>query len=175
MDWLILLMVLIIQWNARSLISNGMELRQFIEVLLKKPEVICIQETWLKPNLDCVIRGYVAVRRDRSEGSGGGCATFIKQGLPYKILGLGKELEYMMVEIMIGQKSVVIIHFYNPCRRLDLELMEEVEGQDRQKVMLCGDFNGHSPLWGGKKLDKNGQVIEELLDLEGLVCLNDGR
>ncbi|KAI2660328.1 putative RNA-directed DNA polymerase from transposon BS [Labeo rohita] len=89
-----------------------------------------LDETWLRPNLDFVIRGYVAVRRDRDEGSAGGCATFIKQGLPYRILGLGKELEYVVVEV---------------------------------------------PLWGGKKLDRNGQVIEELLDLKGLVCLNDGR
>ncbi|KAL0148922.1 hypothetical protein M9458_055726 [Cirrhinus mrigala] len=52
------------------------------------------------------------------EGSGGG------------ILGLGKELEYVVVE-------------------------------DRRKVVWCGDFNAHRPLWGGKKLDRNGQAKED--------------
>lgn len=29
----------------------------------KKPEIICIQESWLKPNLDFVLDGYVAIRQ----------------------------------------------------------------------------------------------------------------
>lgn len=168
-------MLLIIQWNARSLIANGQEFKSFIDGMVKIPDAICIQETWLRLNLDFVIQGYVAVRRDRKEGGGEGCVTFIKQGLPYRILGLGKELEYVAVKVWIGLDSITIINFYNPCRRLDLNTMEEVEGQDRRKVVWCVDFNAHSPLWGGKKLDRNGQVIEELLDLKGMVCLNDGR
>lgn len=67
----------------------------------------------------------MAVRRDRKEGGGGGCVTFIKQGLPYRILGLGKELEYVAVEVWIGLDSITIINFYNPCRRLDLNTMEK--------------------------------------------------
>lgn len=116
----------------------------------------------------------MSVRQDRNEGGGGGCATFIKRGLPYRVLGLGKELEYVMVEVWVGLDSVAIINFYNPCRKLELGKMEEFEGQDRRKVVWCGNFNAHSPLWGGKKLDENGRVIEELLELKGMVCL-DGR
>ncbi len=47
----------ILQWNARSLISNGQELKCFIEELSVKPNVICVQETWLKPSLDFIIMG----------------------------------------------------------------------------------------------------------------------
>jgi len=90
MGWLIFIMVLIIHWNARSLVANGQEFKQVIEEMLQKPDVICIQETWLRPNLDFLIQGYVGVHRDRSTGGGGGCATFIKLGLPYRTLGLGK-------------------------------------------------------------------------------------
>ena len=52
-----------------------------------KPQVTCIQETFLKPVLDLVIYGYVGIRRDRSEGegAGGGCVTFVKQGISYSI------------------------------------------------------------------------------------------
>ncbi|KAJ7995611.1 hypothetical protein DPEC_G00246380 [Dallia pectoralis] len=41
--------------------------------------------------------------------------------------------------------------------------------------MWCGDFNVHSALWGGERTDRNGQVIEALIEGRGLVCLNDGR
>lgn len=46
------------------------------KTLNKKPDIICIQETWLKPTLDFVIRGYSGEHRGRSEVHGGGCETF---------------------------------------------------------------------------------------------------
>ena len=53
---------LILQWNARSLISNGQEFKRYIEKLDVKPEIICIQETWMKSHLDFKIVGYNSVR-----------------------------------------------------------------------------------------------------------------
>lgn len=41
--------ILILQWNARSLLSNGQDFKQFIYNQTEKPGIICIQETWLKP------------------------------------------------------------------------------------------------------------------------------
>ncbi len=57
-----------LQWNARSLLANGQEFKKFIDELPIKPDVICVQETWLKPNLDFRIVGYSSVRSDREEG-----------------------------------------------------------------------------------------------------------
>lgn len=71
----------IIQWNARSLIFNGLEFKKFVEDLEVKPNVICIQESWLIPRLDFGIKGYMSVRRDRDSGNGGGVVTFIQRGL----------------------------------------------------------------------------------------------
>lgn len=45
-------MVLVLQWNARSLVVNGQEFKNFIERLPVAPDVVCIQETWLTPKLD---------------------------------------------------------------------------------------------------------------------------
>lgn len=77
--------MLILQWNARSLIANGPEFKGFIDELEVQPDIICVQETWLKPTLDFVIRGYISIRRDREEGGGGGCGIFIKRGIQYQI------------------------------------------------------------------------------------------
>ena len=55
----------ILQWNARSLIANGQEFKRYIYDLEHKPDIICIQETWLKPHLDFVIKGYNSIRLDR--------------------------------------------------------------------------------------------------------------
>lgn len=46
MWWWPLMVLSILQWNARSLIANGQELKQFIEESPVKPDIICVQETW---------------------------------------------------------------------------------------------------------------------------------
>lgn len=59
------MVISVLQWNARSLISNGQEFKKVIDDKEFKPHVICIQETWLKSHLDFVIQGYISIRRDR--------------------------------------------------------------------------------------------------------------
>lgn len=53
--WIVLLMLVVLQWNARSLVVNGQEVKHYVDNLAVKPDVICVQETWLKPRLDFVI------------------------------------------------------------------------------------------------------------------------
>ncbi|KAL0150939.1 hypothetical protein M9458_053751, partial [Cirrhinus mrigala] len=74
------------------------EFKRFIEEMDQKPHVICVQETWLKPQLDFILYGYVAIRRDREDGMGGGIVTFIQQGLGYSVLNISKESEAVVVE-----------------------------------------------------------------------------
>lgn len=80
-----------------------------------------------------------------------------------------------MVEVWCRGIELVVINYYNPCRRLELDKLLEVQGQDRCRVIWCGDFNSHNSLWGGGHTDINGQKVETLLDERELVCLNDGR
>jgi exonuclease III len=167
-------MILIMQWNARSLLANGLEFKGYVNQMKDKPDVICIQESWLKPGLDFVLKGYITVRRDREGGNGGGCVTFIRVGIPYRKVGMGETIEYVVVEIWDQGKKYVIINFYNPCKRLGFNELEKIEGQDVERVIWCGDFNAHNTLWGGTVVDVNGQVVEELIDARKLVCLNDG-
>lgn len=82
-------------------------------------------------------------------------------------------MEYVVVEVWKDDKSVVIIIFYNPCRQMTSEEMMKIEGQSRERVIWCGDFNAHSSMWGGSVIGRNGQVIEELMDEMNLICLND--
>lgn len=61
------MVIKIFQWNSRSLISNGQDFKHFISNSVDKPHVICIQETWLKPEINFVLHGYIGVRRDRDK------------------------------------------------------------------------------------------------------------
>lgn len=163
----------ILQWNARSLISNGQEFKKYVEDLEVKPDIICIQESWLIPRLDFVIKGYISVRRDRDSGKGGGVITFIQRGLQYKEVRKGDDLEYVTVEVWSREGKILIINFYNPCRQLEMQQLGGIWKDMSGKIIWCGDFNAHNTLWGDKN-DGNGEVLEEFMGEEGLICLNDG-
>lgn len=92
-------MVYILQWNARSLIANGQEMKKCIRDLDPKPDFICVQETWLKPNLDFIVPGFECLRKDRPDRSGGGCATFIRTGIQYKPVKWEGALECVITQV----------------------------------------------------------------------------
>lgn len=164
----------ILQWNARSLISNGQEFKHFIANCDVYPDVICIQETWLKPQLNFMIRWYETIRKDRNKGNGGGVATFIKQGIGFRKVEDNNDYEAVVVEVWEGNQSIRVINFYNPCDKLTKDMMENIGGIGDFKMVWCGDFNAHSTLWGSSNTDYNGLIIEDMLDWGELVCINDG-
>lgn len=71
--WLILFMVVILQSH-----SKWQELKHCIDLAIK-PDMMCVQESWLKPHLDFVIQGYVIILEY------GGCPTLVKQDKPYRV------------------------------------------------------------------------------------------
>ena len=73
----------IIQWNANGLDKNGPELLKKLETEKITPDIICIQETFLKESKNWNIDNYTAIRRDRKDRPKGGLVTFVKHGIIY--------------------------------------------------------------------------------------------
>lgn len=46
---------------------------------------------------------------NRKKGDGGGC--LIKEGIPYKIIERGGDLEYVGIEVWIAGKVIMVINF----------------------------------------------------------------
>lgn len=164
----------LLQWNARSLIANGQEFKKFVVESEVKFDIVCIQETWLRPHLDFILPGYESVRFDRDGNQGGGCATFVRDGIPFRRIETTTEIECVIIEIYKTDGHLVVINLYNPCKSLSQETLEEIMRQGNGKEIWCGDFNAHNSLWGSKHTDRNGEAVEELMDVRQLVCLNNG-
>ena len=90
-------------------------------------------------------------RKGRKEGVGGGCVTFVKEGIPYRQVENKTDMEGVIIEVWVEERKMVIINFYNPCRKLELSKLDELERPDRVSTMWCGDFNAHNTLWGSEK------------------------
>lgn len=115
------------------------------------------------------------MRQDRDGGQGGGCAIFIKEEMSYGRLLIDHsfDLEAVVVELWVDKRKFIVINLYNPCKRLKIEELERL-GQGNE-IIWCGDFNAHNTLWGGETTDYNGQIVEDLMESKGLVCLNNGQ
>lgn len=69
--------MLILQWNARSLIANGQEFKEDIDKL----DSIMHSGNMA---LDFIIKGHTFICKYRN-GNGGGGAIFIKEGINYSV------------------------------------------------------------------------------------------
>ncbi len=73
-----------------------------------------------------------------------------------------------------------LVRFYNPCSELSVVPWEKHQTKWLWVVIiliiwLLNDyFNAHTSIWGSRNTDKNGEVIEEFMEENSLVCLNDG-
>lgn len=100
------------QWNARNVVADGQEFKQFLNDLKGKPEIISITETWFKPRLDFVIPGYNCERKDREATSGGGCATFIRNGIQYRRLEVSAILVCIIIEVWGDRGKITPVNVY---------------------------------------------------------------
>ena len=170
----------ILQWNAKSIVRQGAEFKAAVTKDLNPiPDIICIQESWLKDKNYFNFYDYETIRKDRksdSKSRGGGCMTLIKKGLSYKVIELPKsEIEILAIDVYINKTNwISVINIYNPCLKLNENFLDHVFSVVGRSVIMCGDFNGHNILWGSLKNDSNGLIIEKAMENGNLVCLNTG-
>lgn len=50
----IILIMLILQWNARSLLANGQDFKNFVNNRSEKPDIVCVQESGIKSSFSLV-------------------------------------------------------------------------------------------------------------------------
>ena len=171
----------VLQWNAQAVRSHGDEFKKSIYERDNKPDIICIQESWLKGHHNFGISGYEIVRKDRDlslgKSGGGGVLTCIRKGIAYKVVETldCDDVEVIVVEVFRkDDSSIFVVNVYNTSADINMEIFDKLLDGINGTVMLCGDFNAHNTLWGSIKNDKNGKLIEDMLDDYNLVCLNDG-
>ena len=163
----------IIHWNCRGLRKNYHE----IELLISEfsPDVICLQETMLTPNINPSFKNYTCYYESQSNGSHG-LGTLVKKSIPQSRINLVSPLEVIAINVTIQGKTYTISnHYVSPSDVLSKEAFNKVIKEFKFPYLLCGDFNAHNPLWSFNESVQNdvrGRVIEELLNDHSLILLN---
>ncbi|CAC5359724.1 unnamed protein product [Mytilus coruscus] len=162
----------VFHFNARSLYSfdsllksNRTKLDEIEFVLCNEfqYDVICISETWLKPDIsfeDIKIDNYNIHRRDRADGSGyGGVAIYVSDRL-YSMrrqeLGI-QGFEFLCIEVKTKDKSILVSVCYRPPtitaneRRKFIDsftaVVENIKSHSPDVCLILGDFNDWCVSW----------------------------
>lgn len=159
----------IIHWNIRSSNSNKDNL---ISIVRKyQPDVICLNETWLRPNSIFNINSYNIVRQDRTDGYGG-VAICIKNNVIFNQIKTynDERVQYIVIQI----KNINIINIYsNSHNSITEDLLTDLYNNLSEKSILLGDLNSHHPMWGNPKADKGGNILCDFILERDLIILND--
>ena len=109
----------LVQVNARSLNKNYDNLITFLKTLPKLPDILCISETWLKPNTAPFheINGFKSYHTHRPDGYGG-VAIYVNSNISSVPLNdyciCNDNVELCTVEIKINSSSYIISSLYRP-------------------------------------------------------------
>ena len=162
----------ILQWNANSLRARSIDFKHFISN--HKPDIICIQETYLKPNLNYDLPGYSIERKDRLDQRKGGVATMIRNGLIYKVINLNLNTEALVVSVKLKNRQLTIVNIYEPPDS-NINIDDYKELFSRPNSIMVGDLNAYSQLWGATKTDNRGTLLDGLIEDLNLSVLNNGQ
>lgn len=137
--------------NCQSLTAHIDEFRLFFQG--GKYQIICMSETWLKPEMDDAIvhlNGYTLFRKYRAGRNGGGVGFFVENALAANVLACstdeqGRKIEYILAEVSDRVNSKVLLAVvYRPphCGNVGNFLEEFGRFQERyQHSIILGDFN----------------------------------
>jgi hypothetical protein len=139
------------------------------------PDVICGTESWLGPDVkssEAFPPDYVAYRRDRGTIAGGVFILVHKTLVSSAAPELQADCEMTWVKIHLKRnKDLLVGCFYMPHRspkdlaELDKTLQKITGDQNRQQVMLAGDFNCPNINWDDASVPPSSPDRQVQLDL----------
>jgi hypothetical protein len=165
----------IVLWNCNKIENKIEEL--FYTLDNEDIDIIALNETKLEKNYEASILNhpnynYVVKSRNKY---GGGVSFIIKKNIKYEVIeDLNKfEVEAICVKLIIKNKEVYVITYYNPPNGKDIDktVFEFIE-KNYKNYIICGDFNSKHVDFGCKVTNKNGSILNEIINSSNAVILN---
>ena len=147
-------------------------------------DVLCLTETFESVKEPVKFKQWCKVSRPRKDGYGGvailyrddenGVIIQRKQALERD------DVEVICVEVTTQRKeSFLLVAAYVPP-----EKKEQLEGlltvidkckKEHKNIIITGDLNSKSLDWNNRKSNTCGNILEEYMHRNGLLCINDGQ
>ena len=156
----------IVSWNCRSLSANLSHFKEFL--YCNKPHIVCLSETWLKPNKEPSFINYSAIWKHRvGDQRGGGVAILIRNDIHSvpKVLSTynNSKLEVQSATLLINiHISIDFLNVYNPSEVIARDEYDFYFKQLNDNIVILGDFNSNHQMWDTRK--QNNSAGNNLVD-----------
>ncbi|GFY66661.1 putative RNA-directed DNA polymerase from transposon X-element [Trichonephila inaurata madagascariensis] len=163
----------IISWNADSVLNKIDELTAYIAE--NDPDVVALQETFLRPCLDLNIANFTTHRNDRMTHRGGGTAILVKNSIPHHSIQINTNtVETTTIVIESQPSNVAICSLYNPpgspVRNLIPDLLKIF--RNRSQCIIVGDYNAKHTSWSVATVNNPaGNALARFVRTSGFLLL----
>jgi len=167
----------ILHWNCCGIRSKLPQLQHIASNI----DVICIQESMLKPHNQFWLKGFKVIRKDIVSPNQRGICMIIKDNLMFSNVDLSSfchsSWEIQALTLYTVDDAIIIVNIYrhpnqftpyNVYNQLLISLSNLC-----QKFIIMGDFNAHHPWWGCSYEDPSGKILSNVIDTHSLIVLND--
>ena len=167
--------ITLVQFNCKSIKTKLSEFKVYL--YSKKPEILCLAETWVRPGQEPTFIHYVPIWKHRVAGRGGGMCILVRADLvvvPSNLQELaGSRLEVQRVTIKMVNFQLDIMSVYNPGENINVQTFNHYFQQLGEHRIILGDFNAHNRIWSMEGADYNtsGTSLASILMRDDRLCL----
>ena len=170
--------LIIEQVNIDSCNNKKSEIVNHLDSLKSNDGVIlCLNDTRLSKNKTIKVKGYKTIRCDHPSGKSvpGGVAILHKNEM--RVIEISSNLDEMIVtELVHNNKTyriaTVYLHPGHYMTQSHFDAVEKNAPSDAVFIMI-GDFNSHCGIDRKRKIDKAGQVLNNLITTNNYRIMND--
>lgn len=148
----------IVQWNINGLLNNYVDLNIILQQYA--PEIICLQETHIPHSKTAYAPNKYHCYFSNSPNNKTckqGVAMFVKKSLIHKFIPIASNIQSVAVEVDIGFKITIITCYIPPDQGFSSTEILNLISNFADPIILLGDFNGWSPLWGSPTTNNRGK------------------
>lgn len=160
----------ILQWNMKGFVNNFDELSILINE--HSPCFISIQETHcahlFTPRIPKLYTGYF-YNFPSNVTAKQGIGVLIKNNIPHKQIIINSN-----ILTLLPLKFTVVSIYILPDQVFSITDLENILNQIPTPVLIIGDVNSWSVLWGSPATSSRGAILEKFLLDSDLMVLNDG-
>ncbi|UYV84365.1 hypothetical protein LAZ67_X001944 [Cordylochernes scorpioides] len=142
----------------------------------KGANIICLQETKLKPNHLFKVKGFKILRKDRPSADGGGGLLTLIKDLSFEEIDTPStnhiELQALKIHLP-NQRPLTIVNTYHPPQKPGPELDLVAHLLD-PNILILGDFNSKHQSWGCSLNNTEGSILSTFIDDNNLTIVSHG-
>ena len=166
----------ILQWNMKGYYNNLYELQTLIKDA--SPSIISIQETYIpfSSNPPHPSKQYNTFLHNlpQSTNAKQELAVLVKKNISHKLIPINSDISVIALEIDFIEKFTIVSLYIPPQQQFSSSQINYILSLITTPIILIGDVNAWSLLWGSASTNIRGQILEDIILCSDLIVLNDG-